>query len=103
VDPWPEPGVTLTHDASVVAVQAHSRAASTRSDPLPPPWTNVVAFELTLVWHFVSEGATTAVSVSAPPQPIAPVRRSVARKRRRATVLRCARVLPFEFEFRFER
>jgi hypothetical protein len=47
--PWPVAGARLNHEASVVAVQAHSRAASTRSDPLPPLCTNVVAFELTVV------------------------------------------------------
>jgi hypothetical protein len=34
--PWPDAGFRLTHDALLAAVHSHSRAASTRIDPLPP-------------------------------------------------------------------
>lgn len=44
--PWPDVGVTLNHDALLAAVHSHSRAASTPSDAVPPPCTNMDMVEL---------------------------------------------------------
>ena len=94
--PWPDVGLRLSQEALLAAVHSHSRAASTLMEAVPPPCTNVDTVELTPVWHRVLDGASTAVSVVAPPQPKPAITEAVRRTKtpRAATAARCARLRP---------
>src|SRR4051794_26672508 len=64
--PWPVVGETLTHDASLEAVQLHSRAALTVTFTLPPDAGTAAGGAAIEVWHRTAAGPASSLMLVEP-------------------------------------